>query len=491
MGYLSKRLQDYLASGYLSEAAPVMVVVKVNQPPADTIRRVPRTARARSMALEVLRTAGLRLNKAITDSPTFQPGQTIEGFDAITLQVPARDLSALANSPGVEYIRPARLHRMHLHESAALLGLGAGGNAPFDGAGIRVAIIDSGIDHNHPDLRGRVNTGLSRNFTDEGTSSDVTDETGHGTHVAGIIGGSGSKYKGVAPGVEFVACKVFNSRGTTTSELAIISAVRWAVQKGAHVINYSGGFAPVVNHPTLGQVVLVEPPWVWPEQLLEEEAEFKYAMDSGVVAVVSAGNEGELGKRGTLSMPATSPAVISVGSIGKDRRLSGFSSTGPCYRSRRVSPADAPESLSRSLRPDTRSFAELDLVAPGGEVDLIAARSGGCYHLPGIISALSSSAKSEPACVVEEHYVRMSGTSQAAPHVAGLAALAMQAVNTLGIDFGPRRAYAIKKLLRASAEALPYRGVSEQGRGLPRWAALEQLLQDLAAGRVPVSRFLR
>jgi subtilisin family serine protease len=443
------------------------------------------------MALEVLRTAGLHLNKAITNSPAFQPGQAIEGFDAITLQVPARDLPALSNSPGVEYVRPARLHRMHLHESAALLGLSAGVRAPFDGTGVRVAVIDSGIDYNHPDLRGRVNLSLSRNFTDEGAAADVTDESGHGTHVAGIIGGNGNKYLGVAPGVEFIACKVFNSRGTTTSELAVISAVRWAVQKGAHVINYSGGFAPIINHPALGQVVLVEPPWVWPEQLLEEEAEFKQAMDSGVVAVVSAGNEGELGKRGTLSMPATSPAVISVGSIGKDRRLSGFSSAGPCYRSRRVSPADAPESLSRSLRPDTRSFAELDLVAPGGEVDVIAARSGGCYYLPGILSTLSSDAKGEPACVVDERYIRISGTSQAAPHVAGLAALATQAVNTLGIDFGPRRAYALKKLLRASAEALPDCGPSEQGRGLPRWSVLEHLLQDLAAGRIPVSRFLR
>ena len=491
MGYLSKRLQDYLSSGYLNETATVRVVVKVSAPATDNISRVPRTARARSAALDVFRTTGLRLNKNITESPGFEPGRAVEGIDAVTLQVQARDLQNLINSPGVEYVRPVRMHRMHLQDSVGLLGVDSGVRSRFDGTGIRVAVIDSGIDHNHPDLRGRVNLSLSRNFTGEGSVTDVTDANGHGTHVAGIIGGAGSIYKGVAPNVEFIACKVFDSQGAVTSEMALISAVRWAVQKGAQVINYSGGYAPIINHPTLGQQILVKAPWVWPLELLEEEAEFKQAMDSGVVSVVSAGNEGEVGPRGTLSMPATCPAVISVGSIGKDRRLSSFSSVGPCYRSPRVSPADAPEELTRALRPDTRSFPEVDLVAPGGEVDLIAARSGGCYYLPGIVSTMSSSATEEAACIVDGRYVRGSGTSQAAPHIAGMAALVLQAVDSMGINLGPRRAYAVKKLLRAAAEALPSYNTGQQGRGLPRWTTLDQILQDISAGRIPVNRFTR
>jgi hypothetical protein len=99
-------------------------------------------------------------------------------------------------------------------------------------------------------------------------------------------------------------------------------AVRWAIERGAHVINYSGGYTPVIYHPVLGQIVQVAPPWVWPAELLSEEDEFKRAMDNGIVAVVSAGNEGGIGEEGTLSMPVTCPAGISVGSRKFSARVS-------------------------------------------------------------------------------------------------------------------------------------------------------------------------
>ena len=163
-------------------------------------------------------------------------------------------------------------------------------------------------------------------------------------------------------------------------------------------------------------------------------------MDSGVVAVVSAGNEGDIGRQGTLSMPATSPSVISVGSVGKQRNLSGFSSVGPVYRSEHVPAAEMHLTLTRDLRPFTRAYtSKVDLVATGGEVDPVAAATGGCLYLPDIISALSGNATEAPACIVDGNYVRESGTSQAAPHISGLAALMLQAARDLNIDLGLRQ----------------------------------------------------
>ena len=221
----------------------------------------------------------------------------------------------------MEYVRPVRMHRMHLDVCVRLFGVDARVSSNYTGTGVRVAVIDSGIDYNHPDLRGRVNLDLSRNFTNAGSSTNVMDGHGHGTHIGGIIGGAGSAYRGVAQGVEFLACKVFDSSGKT-AEGVVLTAVRWAIERGAHVINYSGGYAPIIYHPFLGQIVQVAPAWVWPAELLSEEDEFKRAMDNGIVAVVSAGNEGGIGEEGTLSMPATCLAVISVGSRKFSARVS-------------------------------------------------------------------------------------------------------------------------------------------------------------------------
>jgi subtilisin family serine protease len=483
MGYLSKYLSQYLNSASADPQAQVKVVIGTSQAAPVTIGRVPTTAKAKSDALEAIRATGV--GSRALKLPGLTPRRLISGVNLVTVQVAASELEALASSAGVEYIRPERLHRMHLNTSPTQLGVTSAVRSQFDGNGIRVAVIDSGIDANHPDLRGRVNLANSRNFTREGTATDVTDLNGHGTHVAGIIGGAGATFKGVAPKVEFISCKVFTADGRAR-EGAVLAAVRWAIEHGADVINYSGGFAPVDEN----NQAIIPPPWVWPADLVEEEVEFARAMDSGIVAVVSAGNEGEIGRRGTLSMPATCPQVISVGAVDKRNVLARFSSVGPAFRSSRVSPADMVDTLTPALRPQTNSFDEIDLLAPGGGVDRAAGSAGGCFFAPGIISALSAdSVGQETACFVEDRYQRMSGTSQAAPHISGLSALVLQAAQSLSADLGPRRAFAVKGIMRAACTRIQGARRTEQGQGIPNWNNIERILRDIASGTRPVSDF--
>ena len=471
MGYISKHLQTLMDDGDGQDS--LRVVVKLKNPAEPGIHTL---EASEMLGLEALRSAGLSANTlSLSTIMRVSPsGQSVG------LRTTLADVPGLAAGDGVDYVRPMRIHRCHLNESIPLIGVSA--STPFSGAGIRVAIVDSGIDHNHPDLIGRVNLGLSRNFTREGDGAgDVMDRNGHGTHVAGIVGGAGARFRGVAPGVEFIACKVFDATGRA-EEAAISQAVRWAVQNHADVINYSGGFSPLNSRG----FPLIPPPWVWSAELMEEEKEFLAAMTAGVVCAVSAGNDGRMHSRGTLSMPAICPDVISVGSVSKALRLSGFSSTGPAFRSAQVLLANNPQTLTQDLIAQTTAFPEVDLVAPGGEIDGTAS----CFFLPGIASALASAVPGPNDCAVEVNYQRMSGTSQAAPHVAGLSALVLAACKAKGINPGTKRAFVVKNILRKAAT--PIQGAvsrDSQGAGVPSWPRIEKLLNDIGAGHLPIAAF--
>ncbi|MFD9004206.1 S8 family serine peptidase [Streptomyces sp. NPDC059582] len=200
----------------------------------------------------------------------------------------------------------------------------------YTGTGVKVAVLDTGYDPNHPDLKGLVTE--SANFTTEPNTDDLM---GHGTHVTSTIAGSGAasdgRYKGVAPGARILTGKVCTADGNCDNS-DIIEGLAWAAQHGAKVINLS-----------LGDVDT-------PETDAVEAMVDTVTRDYGSLVVAAAGNSGP----GKVSSPASADQALAVGAAEADEDLAAFSSVGP-----RVGDS--------GLKPD--------LIAPG--VNVVAARAGG------------------------------------------------------------------------------------------------------------------
>ncbi|MEU8262675.1 S8 family serine peptidase [Micromonospora sp. NPDC048999] len=251
-----------------------------------------------------------------------------------------------------------------LDQSVPLIGAPAAWSAGFDGTGVRVAVLDTGVDATHPDLVGKVSA--RQNFT-EGVEDD-RDLVGHGTHVASTIAGSGAgsggKYKGVAPGASLLDGKVCVQRGC--AESWIMAGMQWAAESGASVVNLSLGGSNGLKVDPLAEAVN------------------SLTAQHGTLFVIAAGNNGD---DGTVNSPATAEAALAVAAFTKSDELADFSSRGPSADGWAVKP---------------------EIAAPG--VDIVAARSkDGFLGEPGQL------------------YMPLNGTSMATPHVAGAAALLSQA----------------------------------------------------------------
>ena len=225
--------------------------------------------------------------RAIRDSD----GETKHRYhiiNGITAMIPAGSIRAVANRPDVECVYlDYEIHLPELpeiEESMHGKSVESAGSTRttedqvwaegIDGGGIVVAVIDTGIDKNHPDLYGKVIA--EKNFVeDEPTTKDLY---GHGTHCAGIIAGtgeaSGGRYRGVAPGATLMNVRVLDSEGSGYLS-DVIAGIEWAVDNGADVISISLGG----SHS--GDV------YAKPDCMAVDAA-----MDAGVVVCVAAGNSG-------------------------------------------------------------------------------------------------------------------------------------------------------------------------------------------------------
>ncbi|MEU4196066.1 S8 family peptidase [Kribbella sp. NPDC026611] len=289
--------------------------------------------------------------------------------------LPALGVTALkvAKDTAGEFFAGARSGRLWLDakrhplldQSVPQIGAPVAWKAGFTGKGIRVAVVDTGIDATHPDFKGKIVA--AKNFTTDPTG----DGLGHGTHVASTIAGTAAaskgKYKGVAPDAELVDAKVCDNNGGC-EDSAILAGMEWAaVQQKAQVINLSLGGA---DEPGLDPL---------------ETAVNRLTARTGALFVIAAGNEGP--DAGTVSSPGSAASALAVGAVDKKDALADFSSRGPLLDSTEIKP---------------------DLTAPG----------------VGIVAARAKNAQiGDP---VGKHYLSLNGTSMATPHVAGSAALLLQ-----------------------------------------------------------------
>jgi subtilisin family serine protease len=308
----------------------------------------------------------------------YRPGvmrsQTVkEGLEAsfvyrltptVAVTASGADIGELTEDENIEYIWLDEEIRICLDRSLPQIAIPAVWEAGYRGAGIKIAIVDTGLDPDHPDFAGRVVAGASF------VGGDYRDQNGHGTHVAGIAAGDGSvlggKYRGAAPEARIYVARVLDRNGSGSMS-GVMAGVEWAVDQQVQVMNLSLGGAGSSD----GQDAL--------------SLTCNAAVAQGITVCVAAGNAGP-GAR-TVGSPGAAEDVITVGAVDRNDGMARFSSRGPTADGR----------------------TKPDICFPG--TDIVAARAAG--------TSMGSP--------VSDRYTAASGTSMATPHASGLAALLLQA----------------------------------------------------------------
>jgi subtilisin family serine protease len=189
------------------------------------------------------------------------------------------------------------------------------------GANINVAIIDTGIDFTHPDLKDNYAGGA----TFVAGTSDNRDDEGHGTHVAGIIAAedNGIGVVGVAPSARLWAIKVLDNTGSGSTS-AIVSGINWVIQKkadagGDWIINMSLGISPCSAQVTDNCATSV------PTSL---QNACQHAADAGILVFAASGNDSVAGDPAPVSYPAQFSSVLAVGAVDSSQQIADFSNQG-------------------------------------------------------------------------------------------------------------------------------------------------------------------
>ncbi|WP_396222856.1 S8 family peptidase [Gemmatimonas sp.] len=328
----------------------------------------------------------------------------VDPFSKLTVVKGLTNEAALRKIGSIDQVMPNLEFRLDTDQSAAHffsvdprqqnLPLVRASNAwatPHNGANVNVCIIDSGIDDTHPDLAGRVSKAINL----VNTTAANADGNGHGTHVASTVVSNGIGMASVAPDASLMNARTFDNAGGGATANVVLSAIRWCGREGAHVINMSLGFGAGVPLTSANQPLIAAFQAAINEVRLGTDP--ANSGSGGTVVVASAGNS-------NLRFPSTRAVVVPGG-------LTGVITVGSTSRSSNV----------RSVFSNRGTF--VDMYAPGSNILAVCSTfttnclGGTIRRLPGTTTNTG-------------RYMEISGTSMAAPHVAGVAAIAFSRLGT-------------------------------------------------------------
>ena len=375
------------------------------------------------------------------------PGRRLASVGGQVADIPDASLDALSHVPGVDGISLDRRIEGTLERTGATIGATwVRGNLGLDGTGVGVAIVDSGVANWHDDLG---NDRVMR-FVDFVNFQPLAyDDYGHGTHVAGIIAGSGydsgGRRSGIAPGATLLVEKVLDASGEgyiSNVIAAIDYAIAYKDQLHLRVLNLSVA-AGVYESYTTDPLTLAA----------------KRAVDAGLVVVTAAGNLGKDAQGrpqyGGVGAPGNAPWVITVGASSHMGTIDRSDDTVASFSSR------GPTAIDRQAKPD--------VVAPGVGIESLAEAGSTLYNTKPLMRLWGT------VRTATEPYISLSGTSMASPVVSGTIALMLQANPSLTPNL-------VKAILEYTAETRPgYDGLTE-GAGFLNARGAVELAQKVASG---------
>ncbi|HET6958536.1 MAG TPA: S8 family peptidase [Vicinamibacterales bacterium] len=371
----------------------------------------------------------------------YSRGTKLDLINGEVLDLPSNLVSKMAANPSVFRLHYDRPIESHNYRTAVTVGARTVQDVlGYTGAGVGVAIIDSGITSWHDDLTNNSsklfpygNQRVSKFVDFVGNRTLPYDDNGHGSHVAGIIGGNGydsrGEKTGIAPGASLISLKVLDAHGQGSIS-NMIAALGWvaanATKYNIRVVNMSVGAG------------IYESYWTDPLTLAT-----KALTDKGITVVAAAGNIGKNGngqlQYGGITAPGNAPWVLTVGASStmgtltrSDDQMADFSSSGP-------------SAVDFEAKPD--------LVAPGvGTVSLSV--PGSTFYLEKATALLTGNLLN----LTSKPYLALSGTSMAAPVVSGTVALMLQANPNLTPNL-------IKAILQYTAQVYQGYGPLREGAG--------------------------
>lgn len=370
-------------------------------------------------------------------------------INAHVADVPNAALSGLANNAAIGSIDLDRLVAGTMERTGATIGATTvRKQLGYDGAGVGVAVIDSGITSWHDDLTDNAGAQRVAAFVDFVNSHVMPyDDYGHGTHVAGIIAGNGAdsdgKRSGIAPNARLIVLKVLDGAGHGRIS-DVIAALDYVVNNAAalhiRVVNLSVATGVYESYET-------DP--------LTRAAQ--RAVEAGIVVVTAAGNYGRNSQGrmmyGGVTAPGNAPSVLTVGASShmgtvdrSDDTMAVFSSRGPTAIDLRAKP---------------------DLVAPGVGIESLSDPNSTFY------STQSAYLLDGTVQTSYRPYLSQSGTSMAAPVVAGTVALMLQANPSLTPN-------EVKAILQYTAQVYPGYDPLTEGAGFLNAAGAVEVARKLA-----------